>query len=420
MAREFGIVRVVFWDDEKASSWPNHIRLVALYLLTGKHTNLIGCFKATALSIQGACQLKAEPNLLHGDPEHAALSAMQDALEFLERERFIVRCKKTGWIWVRNYMRHNPLASTFTAGLALKQGAAVPSDASFFTDFREAFTNDPHWERYKIKPSDARKAAGNCDFLRSGPPLRRRAPAPRREGGDGEKSREKMGEEETPSPGLTPESLPGESTPPPEGRAHAREPSAPPSARVQKSLRENRPPRPIATSPHAAQGLAIVHEFERIRTEKLAAPPREKFHYKDLPLATAWAEDGITVADARMIFDTGFPDEAPERAGLSWFKRAADEFLDARKRGAAPPSGPKERHATGARDHTGAALFGVQRGKEFTQDDFRRYYLPLREWLTNGVWSDKLGDKHGEFSKSVPPALVEHVRKLVKPSEGTA
>lgn len=43
--REYGSVQTQFWPDLALQNLSTHAKLLAVYLLTGPHTNMLGCFR---------------------------------------------------------------------------------------------------------------------------------------------------------------------------------------------------------------------------------------------------------------------------------------------------------------------------------------------------------------------------------------
>lgn len=94
MARDYGRIRVSFWDDERIKPLSMADKMVAAYLLTSNHTNAIGCFKLPLAYV--ADDLGVTPASL--EPIFASLRAIN----------FIKWCERVPWLWIPNYLKHNP------------------------------------------------------------------------------------------------------------------------------------------------------------------------------------------------------------------------------------------------------------------------------------------------------------------------
>ncbi|PGH58024.1 hypothetical protein CRT60_08685 [Azospirillum palustre] len=110
--RTYGKVYMAFWTDEKTGSLPGDAQRVALYLLTGPHSNSIGCFRLPLPYITSDLRLTE-------DEAKAALAT-------LENIGFIVRCPSSGWTLIVNYLRHNAPENSRVGKNMMDLIAAVP------------------------------------------------------------------------------------------------------------------------------------------------------------------------------------------------------------------------------------------------------------------------------------------------------
>lgn len=84
-----------FWRDERVQRWSDDARLLALYLLTSPHSNLLGCYVLPKLY---ACEdLGWEP------------SRFDRAFAQLLRDGFCEYDTQTKLVLITNFLRHNPL-----------------------------------------------------------------------------------------------------------------------------------------------------------------------------------------------------------------------------------------------------------------------------------------------------------------------
>ena len=93
--REFGKISCRFWSRPEIQEWSLHTRLMALYLLSSEHCNLIGCFRLPLGYIKD--------DLKFTDKRVA------QALEQLTHSQFITWCPKTRWLLITNYLKFNPI-----------------------------------------------------------------------------------------------------------------------------------------------------------------------------------------------------------------------------------------------------------------------------------------------------------------------
>lgn len=116
MARDFGRIRSQFWDDEDLKACAPATKMLALYLLTSNHTNAIGCFRLPAAYILSDTNLDVE--------------TLETALAELRNVGFMKPCERVPWIWIPNYLKHNPLENPNVWRKCVKELALIPGEVS--------------------------------------------------------------------------------------------------------------------------------------------------------------------------------------------------------------------------------------------------------------------------------------------------
>ena len=96
--RTYGKVKIAFWEDDKISKIGDAQKLLALYLLTGEHSNAIGCYRLPLGYIQTD---------LRWDKEKA-----QSHLSELTKIGFLIYDDETEIIYIKNYLKHNPIENS--------------------------------------------------------------------------------------------------------------------------------------------------------------------------------------------------------------------------------------------------------------------------------------------------------------------
>ena len=97
--RKYGLVKFLFWQDHKIRRLSIGALVVFNYLLTAQHGNALGCFRLP---------------LLYAEEDLAPwLSQKQvaDAYGELETAEIILYCQESGYVLVKNFLRHNPPAN---------------------------------------------------------------------------------------------------------------------------------------------------------------------------------------------------------------------------------------------------------------------------------------------------------------------
>jgi hypothetical protein len=93
MSRDYGKVRSQFWDDDALRELSIEANYLALYLLTSRHTNAIGCFRLPIAYILNDTRLDA--------------AALERALAELRQAGYALPCERVPWIYIPNFLRHN-------------------------------------------------------------------------------------------------------------------------------------------------------------------------------------------------------------------------------------------------------------------------------------------------------------------------
>ena len=94
MARDYGRVKTRFWESPGMKGCSPEAKLVALYLLTCEHSNAIGLFRCTLAYMIDDLNLSRE--------------ATETAIAELRTIGFMQWCERPGWLWILNYLKHNP------------------------------------------------------------------------------------------------------------------------------------------------------------------------------------------------------------------------------------------------------------------------------------------------------------------------
>jgi hypothetical protein len=130
--RAYGIVHRAFWTDGRVMALSERAKLLALYLLTGPHGSACGCFRVPDGYI--SADLAMVPD------------TVTDTVSELVAAGFIDRCEATGWTWVRNFIRYNPIANPNVGKAVWPDITAVPRNLPFYQRFIDSLK--PYAERF--------------------------------------------------------------------------------------------------------------------------------------------------------------------------------------------------------------------------------------------------------------------------------
>lgn len=113
MTRDYGKVRAQFWDDESLRELSIEANYLALYLITSRHTNAIGCFRLPIAYILNDTRLDKK--------------ALEKALAELRSVGYAIPCERLPWIYIPNFLRHNPPENPNVWRKCVKELETVPA-----------------------------------------------------------------------------------------------------------------------------------------------------------------------------------------------------------------------------------------------------------------------------------------------------
>ncbi len=90
---EYGSIETQFWSDLTLQTLSTHSKLLAIYLLSGPHTNMLGCFRLAIAYV-------AED--LKWDPE-----TVSKAFIDLQQIKFLIRDVKSNWVFIYQFLEWN-------------------------------------------------------------------------------------------------------------------------------------------------------------------------------------------------------------------------------------------------------------------------------------------------------------------------
>ncbi|MDF1565314.1 MAG: hypothetical protein P1V51_19915 [Deltaproteobacteria bacterium] len=114
MSREYGVIRTRYWTDPDVHRLSLPARLMGAYLLTSPHSNALGCYRAPV------GYLSEDLRLSYDDAKQA--------LETLEEIGFVVT-DELGWIFLPNYIKHNPPQSPNAGKAAVAVIDTIPKES---------------------------------------------------------------------------------------------------------------------------------------------------------------------------------------------------------------------------------------------------------------------------------------------------
>lgn len=110
--RDYGKVYTAFWSNEDVRAMSEDGRMLALYLMTCPHGNMLGCFRLPVAYV-------AEDLCWSGD-------RVSKGFDELFRYRFSYRCQRSSWLFIRNHLEWNPLENPNVGKAAAKLFDSLP------------------------------------------------------------------------------------------------------------------------------------------------------------------------------------------------------------------------------------------------------------------------------------------------------
>lgn len=115
--RDYGKVHTAFWRSETASALSDEGKLLALYLLTSDHGNLIGCYRL--------------PTAYVADDLNWSAEKVERVFAETVAKGFANRCETLKWVYLPQYLKFNPLENPNQHKAADKLWAQVPVNVRF-------------------------------------------------------------------------------------------------------------------------------------------------------------------------------------------------------------------------------------------------------------------------------------------------
>ena len=130
--REYGQIQTCFWTDPDIQSLTDQGKLLATYLLTGPHSNGIGCYRLPNGYVQADLGWKNE--------------TISKGFTELFRIGFIERCETTFFVVIPKYLKWNKIANPNVAKAREEEFRAIPSKSLIYKTLCESMLSfGSHW-----------------------------------------------------------------------------------------------------------------------------------------------------------------------------------------------------------------------------------------------------------------------------------
>ncbi|HEY4437652.1 MAG TPA: hypothetical protein VGN40_15995 [Lelliottia sp.] len=139
--RDYGKVHTSFWISDGMRQVSDDARLLALYLLTGQHTNMIGCFRL--------------PDGYVSEDLGWPFERVSKGFDDLSLNGFATRDSTSKWVLIRNFMTWNSIENPNQGISALRLFSQVPDNTSLKPELARILAGAiAHIEPEKLKGSE--------------------------------------------------------------------------------------------------------------------------------------------------------------------------------------------------------------------------------------------------------------------------
>lgn len=118
--REYGQIQCSFWADPEIQVWSDDAKLLACYLLTGPHTNGLGCYRL--------------PDGYVTDDLGWSPQRVSKSFNELLEEGFCNRCESTKFVLIPKYLRWNPVINENVGKARQKEFDLVSKKSSIYSN----------------------------------------------------------------------------------------------------------------------------------------------------------------------------------------------------------------------------------------------------------------------------------------------
>lgn len=119
--RDYGKVHSSFWTSSTARGMSEDARMLALYLLTSPHSNIVGVFRL--------------PDGYASEDLQWDRERVSKGFAELFEKGFASRCESTKWVWVIKHLDWNPPENPNQRKSAKKIALTVPAECAWRADF---------------------------------------------------------------------------------------------------------------------------------------------------------------------------------------------------------------------------------------------------------------------------------------------
>jgi hypothetical protein len=125
--RTYGQIQTSFWTHPETQSLSDRAKLMAAYLMTGPHSNGLGCFRL--------------PNGYAAEDLRWTVEVVTETFEELEKAGLAYRDPETGWTILPDFLKWNPIQNSNIGIKIARLAEKVPETTSIYGLLVEALRN---------------------------------------------------------------------------------------------------------------------------------------------------------------------------------------------------------------------------------------------------------------------------------------
>lgn len=130
--REYGQIQCSFWSDTDIQALSDQAKLLAAYLLTGPHSNGIGCYRLPDGYVQADFGWTSE--------------TVSKGFAELFQIGFCKRCERTDFVLIPKFLKWNPVANANVAKARQKEYESVSKKSSIYNELSASLLRfGNHW-----------------------------------------------------------------------------------------------------------------------------------------------------------------------------------------------------------------------------------------------------------------------------------
>lgn len=126
--RDYGQIQCSFWSHPRIAPLDANTKLLACYMLTGPHSNGLGCYRCPTGYIQADLGY--------------SIDTVSSSLINLIDTAFLLRCERTEWVLIPDFMDWFPIQNPKVASARVREAKECPRNATVWPALVEALSRN--------------------------------------------------------------------------------------------------------------------------------------------------------------------------------------------------------------------------------------------------------------------------------------